>query len=78
MSRLFLLGLIAATLGACAPTPVIATNDNPAMQTLLTGPQGNDNPVMQALLTGPRGNNNPAMRALLTGPRRNEDVTIKM
>jgi hypothetical protein len=63
MLRLFFLGLIAATLGACAPTPVIATNDNPAMQALLTGPQGNDNPVMQALLTG---------------PRRNEDVTIKM
>ena len=68
MSRLFLLGLIAATLGACAPTSVIAANDNPIMQVLLTGPQGNDNPVMQALLTGPRGNNNPAMRALLTMP----------
>jgi hypothetical protein len=63
MSRFFLLGLIAATLGACAPTPVIAANNNPIMQTLLTGPRGNDNPIM---------------RALLTGPRRNEDVTIKM
>ena len=63
MLRLFFLGLIAATLGACAPTPVIAANNNPIMQTLLTGPQGNDN---------------SAMRALLTGPRRNEDVTIKM
>ena len=78
MSRFFLLGLIAATLGACAPTPVIAANNNPIMQTLLTGPRGNDNPIMRALLTGPQGNDNSAMRALLTGPRRNEDVTIKM
>ena len=70
MSRLFFLGLIAATLGACALLPTTADANELTMRVLLTGPQGNDNPAMRVLLTGPRGNNNPAMRVLLTGPRR--------
>jgi len=45
MLRLFFLGLIAATLGACALLPSTATSDELAMRVLLTGPQGNDNPA---------------------------------
>ena len=70
MSRLFFLGLITATLGACALLPTTSDANELTMRVLLTGPQGNDNPAMRVLLTGPRGNNNPAMRVLLTGPRR--------
>jgi len=56
MSRFFSLAVIAATLGACASAPMTASNDDPAMQALLTSPRGNDDPAMQALLTSPRGN----------------------
>ena len=42
MSRFFSLAVIAATLGACASAPMTASNDDPAMQALLTSPRGND------------------------------------
>ena len=75
MSRLFYLGLIAATLGACALLPTTSDANELTMRVLLTGPQGNDKTAMQALLTGPRGNDKTAMQALLTGPRCNDNPT---